>query len=336
MPSIKRAGVKAQEVKTGFESYDGPEPHRRGMYRSKITQANFKQFKSGSQGYVLLLELEAEKGDPKDHAQFDGYPIWVNLVLGDKEAMLTRESNFYAALGVKDGPNVVFEDGDLEQGVKIKNIGGKNPIGTYVNADIKMGSYNGEPRPEVDGVYKLRSAGTVAKASAPIEPDEEEEDLLEGNEEAEDEQTAEEREAELKAATLADLRSIAKEEGIDTAGLKKADLVAAILDYEYGEGVDEDAEEPEDEEEPDEADEADEPDEDEEEDDEEEEEDDEEEADDERAEREQELAELNRIELKRILKDLDSEFTVLKRHSDDDIRGFILDQEFGADDETPF
>lgn len=332
MPSIKRSNVKAEEKKTGFESYDGPEPHKRGMYRSQIKQASFKQFKSGAQGFVLLVELEAQKGDPKDHAQFDGFPLFTNLVLGDKEAMLTRESNFYAALGVKDGPAIVFEDGDLEDGVKIKTIGGKSPLGIYVNADIKMGSYNGETRPEVDGIYKLRELTTATKPTA-IEADEDEEeeedeDLLESDEaeEAEEEQTAEEREAELNGASLADLRKLAKEDyDIKTVGLKKPDLIAAIIDYEFGSEVLADDEE--DEEEPDEE---------EVEEDEEEEAEEEEEDDDERAERESELAATDRNGLKRIIKGLLPDFKVFSKTTDDDLREAILAEEFGDNEETPF
>jgi hypothetical protein len=328
MPSVKRTGIKSKEVKTGFESYDGAEPHKRGMYRSKISQAIWVQFKTGAVGYKLLLTLEAEKGDPKDHAQFDGYPIWTNLVLGDKEAMIQRENNFYAALGAKDEPAIVFETGDIEQGVPIKTIGGKNPVGAIVNADIKMGTYNDEPRPEVDGIYKVRSAATAASSAVASgdeeEPEEDESDMLEGGDDEDGEQTREERAEELNGSSLPDLRKLATGDyDLDVKGLKKADIVDAIVAYEFdAEALSEEEEEEPDEEELDEEEEP--------------EEEEEEEEDDERAERESELAATDRTGLKTIIRGLLPEFKVYKTTSDDDLRAAILGEEFGSDEETPF
>lgn len=323
MPSIKRSGVKSREVKTGFEAYDGPEPNKRAVYRSKIAQFNYKQFRSGATGYAIMLELEAQSGDPKGHAQYDGYPIWTNVVFGDKEAMINKENNLYAALGVKDEPNVVFEEGELENGVKVKTIGGKNPIGAIVNADIKIGSYEGSPRPEVDSIFKVRDINAnVAKAvSAPPEEDEPEDEEVEG-----DEVDYDARLKELKGASISDLRTIAESDyDLEIKGLKKLDLVQAILDEEF---PPEDEEEAEDEAEEDEE-------EDDEEDDDEEEEDDE----DERAEREAELSGLTRIQLKSAIRKVDPDFTVKKSHTEEDLIAAILDAEFGPEDEdeeTPF
>lgn len=320
MPSIKRAGVKSREVKTGFEAYDGPEPNKRGVYRAKIAQFNYKQFKSGATGYSILLELEAQEGDPKGHAIYDGYPIWTNVVFGDKEAMITREENLNAALGVKDEPNVVFEDGDLASGVKVKTIGGKNPIGTIVNADIKMTTYMESLRPEVDSIFKVREvASKVSRAvSEPVEDEEESEDEVEPDEE----QGYDERLAELKGASIADLRTIAESDyDLEIKGLKKLDLIQAILDEEFP--VDDEEEEADEEEEDDEIEEE-EPDE------------EEEEEDDERELRAAELEGLTRIQLKTALRAADPDFKVLKSHSDDDLREAVLAAEFGDDEETPF
>lgn len=68
-------------------------------------------------------------------------------------------------------------------------------------------------------------------------------------------------------------------------------------------------------------------------DDEEEEEDDEEEDDGGYEARVAELADLDRAALKAALKEADSEFKVLKKHSDDDLRAAILAAEFEADEE---
>jgi len=326
MPSIKRSGVKSREVKTGFEAYDGPEPNKRGVYRSRIVQFNYKQFRSGATGYAILLELEAQKGDPKGHAQYDGYPIWTNIVFGDKEAMITREENLNAALGVKDEPNVVFEDGNIESGVKVKTIGGKNPIGAIVNADIKMGSFEGNPRPEVDSIFKVREIDSKVSKAVVSEEEPEEED-----EEGSDEMSYDDRLTELKSSSIGDLRRIAEEDyDLEIKGLKKVDLVQAILDEEFPPEDEEDDEEPEDEAEDEEDDEAE---------DDEDDDDEEDDEEDERAEREAELSELTRIQLKSALRKVDPDFTVKKSHTEQNLVQAILDAEFGPEDEdeeTPF
>lgn len=330
MPSVKRTGVKAVEKKTGFESYDGPEPHKRGMYRSRVKQLRFKEFKSGAQGFSILTECEAAKGDPKDHAQFDGYGIWSNLVFGDAEGSLARESNFYAALGLKDDPTILFEDGDITKGVDIKSLGGKSLEAIkklIVNVDIKMSKYEGEDRPEVDGIYKISESATpTPRAAAPVDEEEEEDesDLMEEDEseeeEAEEEEGLEERTAELEEASLADLRNLAKEYEIKTVGLKKPQLIEAILAEEFpadgAAALEDDEEEEEDDEEVEEADEE------------------EEDEDDSRATREAELTDLDRAELKKIIKGHQPDFKVLTRTTEAELVEAILAAEF--DGETPF
>lgn len=340
MPSIKRSGVKAEEKKTGFESYDGPEPKKRGMYRARVTNIKFAHFKSGAQGFKINLSLEAAKGDPKDHAQFDGYPIITNIVFGDKEAMLTRESNLYAALGVKDDPTIVTKDEVGEKGTEteIKSIGGKSIEAlrkAIVNADIKIGTYEGADRPEVDGIYVFREAVGGPKKTVEFvdesEEDEEDDDLLEDDEaeEEDEEQSIEERTEELMAASLAELKALATGDyDIDIKGMKKAQIVDAIVAYEFeedGAAVLEDDEEEEDEDDEVEVDD--------EEDD--EDSDDEEEEDDAEEERAAELADLDRNALKAIIKGHDPAFRVLKSHTEDDLREAIIDIEFGAGT-TPF
>lgn len=323
MPSVKRTGVKAAEVKTGFESYDGPEPTKRGMYRARISIFQFKQFRTGSQGFKIQVILEADKADPKGHKQFDGYPQFANIVFGDKEAMITRENNLYAALGLKDEPTIVYDDkGDLEDGIDIKTLGGKSLAAlkkVYVNVDLKP-RRDGQDGMEVDGIYKLKEVAGTAKTVVPDEEPEEDEDLMEDEGEDETEEAEESRADELAGAALTDLRALAKEYGIKSTGLKKDELVDAIIDYEADLPEEDEAEE--DEPEDDEVEEDDEP--------------EDEEEDDERSARAAELADLDRVKLKTVLKKLSPDFVVMKRHTDDDIREAILTEEFGADDETPF
>jgi hypothetical protein len=296
---------------------------KRGFYRVRIQRFLYKQFRTGTSGFVITGILEASA--KTEHKQFDGYPITTNIVFGDKEAMLARESNLYAALGVKDEPSVLFEEGDIEQGVKVTKIGGKNPLGLFVNFDIKPGQFEGSPRPEVDGVYKLKEGAAGKPTFVPTDEDDED-DILEDDGEtdvADADEEYEAREAELNALGIPALKNILKSDYDLPVGGKKDELVERILDHEFGAVAladDEEAEEEEEEEL-----------EEEEEVEEEEEEDDE---DDGSSERREELSNFDRLELKKALKAAAPDFTVLKRHTDDELRDAIVEAEFG--EETPF
>lgn len=341
MPTFKLKGAKAVEVKSGFEPYDGPEPTRNGMYRAAIKVMKHGQNSSKSEGFSITLELEAAAGDPKGHAQFDGFPMFSRSIITEtadgsalKEGAQRNLSNLLAALGTKDEPDVVLDPNDDGDKVNVLKIGGKKVVGAIVNVDVQMKMYEGERRPEVGGIYPYKEIdaptgkGRAAALEPDEEPDEDESDLLateaeEGEDETEegdDEFAA--RQAELEALGIPALKAIAKEDGVGISGTKAA-LIERILDAEFAEEEsDEDAED----EESEDADEA--------EDDEAEEVDDEEEAeedDEEREARVAELAELARVALKAILKEIAPDFTVLKRHSDDELREQILGVEFAED-----
>lgn len=331
---------KAQETKSGFEAYDGETPTKRGFYRALLKILKVKQFDSGSTAFYGVYELEAAKGDPKGHKKFDAAPFFGNVIfdLGTGEPLKDGSqrglNNFLAAIGVKDNPAIVAEDGDLKRGVKITSIGGKKITAlegkAVVNLELSPSDYR-QGELEINGVYPFKDVAFNGddedEDDEDIEVDEDEED----EEEIEDD-GAEAREEELQGLTLTALRKIAKESDVDSKGLKKDELIEAILDAEFGEAEDED-EESEDEDEPEE-DEEDVEEDDEEEDDEEEEEDEEEDDDSEREARAEELGKLNRVKLKAALAESGSEFRVLKRHSDGDIVEAILAAEFGTD--TPF
>lgn len=338
MPTFKLKGAKAQETKTGFEPYDGPTPKARGFYRAIIkVMKHGLNSGSGSQGFEIVLELEAAKGDPKDHAQFNGYPMFSRSIITEtkdgselKEGAVRNLDNLLAALGTKDEPDVVLGKGD-EDKLPVLKIGGINPIGRVVNVDMNFELYEGERRPTVGGIYPYKEIEVAAGST--YEPDEEEDesDLMEGSDEAEETEEGEDefaaRKAELEAMGVAALRKLAKEDYDLVSSGTKAAVIERILDWEFSD--EEDAE-------GDEAEEADEPEEDEAEEDEAEEEDEEEEADEEddeaKAERVAELAAItDRPALKSILKEIAPDFTVLKRHTDDDLRAQIISVEFAED-----
>lgn len=338
MPSIKLPGVKAVETKTGFESYDGPPITRKGFYRAELKKLKYGlNANSGSYGFNIVFELLAAPGDPKGHAIFDSMPMFSRSIITEgkdgaalKEGSVRNLSNFLAAIGSSDEPTVILEDGDLDDQVEVKKIGGINPVGRIVNLDIGFGRYEGEPRAEINGIYVWKDDGKSAGKVSASDIADDDADLYEG-EEGEDEAEAEDdeygiRQAELTALGIPELRRILEEDYDLPKSGNKAVLVERILEHEFADEEEADEAEAEDEEEPD--DEA----EDEAEDDEEEEADDEDEAA--KAARVEELAGFDRIALKKVLKEVSPEATVLKRHTDDDIRELILDAEFG--DELPF
>lgn len=357
MPSFKLTGAKSQEVKSGFEAYDGPEPTRKGFYRAVIKKMTWGlNKKSGSYGFTIVSELEAAKGDPKEHAMFDGFPMFSQGIITEgangadlKEGSVKNLSNLLAALGAKDEPNVVLEQGGDpdEAKVTVLKIDGKNPVGTVINIDMAFGTYEGEKRPEVGGIFKYKGDDApAAKKGAKLEadPDEDEDsddeaDLMEGADDAAEdgeEMSEEERREELKGYQIADLKKILKDDYDLPVGGPKSALIDRIVEHEYAEGDEEDSPAALDEDEPDDADEAE--DADEADDDEDDDEGDEEEGDEDdeaRAEREAELAEFDRTALKAVLKEVAPDFKPLKRHTDDDFREAILHAEFGSE-ETPF
>lgn len=342
MPKFKLSGAKAVEQKTGFEPYDGPEPTRPGFYRSIVKVMKHGTNNSGSEGFAITLELEAAPGDPKNHAQFDGMPLFSRSIItssadGDalKEGAQRNLDNLLAALGTKDEPEVILADGEGK--VDVKKIGGKNPIGAVVNTEIGFEVYEGARRPTVAGIYKYKESDAPTGDGRPAILDDEEEDesdLLDEPEDAEDaDGEADEYDAraeELDGLGIPALKKIAKELEIGVSGTKPK-LIERILEAEFAEEEEAEDEEPEDEtEEVEEAD--DEAEDDEEEPDDEEEEEDEDEAA--KAERVEELSSVNRVDLKKILKEIAADFTVLKRHSDDDLREKIVAVEF--DEDLPF
>lgn len=99
-------------------------------------------------------------------------------------------------------------------------------VGKYIAAEVEdeTGQYAG--RSSVNGTYGL---DILDEGDAPADDDEEYEDE-EAEEEYEDEAEDEEEEEEddLSTLTLVQLRKLAKDLGIDTAGLKKDDLIESI------------------------------------------------------------------------------------------------------------
>lgn len=323
MPSLKR-DVSSAPDRTGFEAYSGPTPKQQGLYRAEVKKFDYKKFNSGSTGFRVLVELVAPEGNPR--SEFDGYPQWVNIVFGDKEAMQAREKALYKAYGNTDGkPNIKLGEGDIENGdaVPVISLDGKKTIGAFVKVDLQHDNYQGEARMTGDAIYRSidDAPGGSGVSAVKVEVASDEDDMLE---DGEDEVSFEERTAELKKMGIVDLRKLASGDyDLETKGVKKPELIEAILDQEFGAAA---LAEDEDEDEEDEEVEIDEEEEGEEEDDE-----DEEEEEDESEARLAELLELDRAGIKAALKAADPAFKVLKKHTDEELAQAVVDAEFGED-----
>jgi hypothetical protein len=121
-------------------------------------------------------------------------------------------------------------------------------VGRLVAAEVEDDTYQGNIRSQVQGTYGLdildEDGDTVSdEDDEEYEGDEPEDDEYEDEEEVEDE---EEEEEDLSDLSLAELRKRAKGLGIDTAGLKKTDLIDEIVDAEADAGDDEEEDEDED------------------------------------------------------------------------------------------
>ncbi len=322
MPSLK-VSVNT-EAKSAFASYDGPQVPPADGYEGVIKNVRVKVGKESGDPYLnVLLEHDTKDANRK---QYNGAPQWIRVGFGEHDETQARLAAFVKAITGKANKeaNIVDTDEDARKGTGslVKTIDGVKPDGKRVKFDVRArAAQNGYPE-STEGDFIRRIIDAPADAGTADAAEEVGEEDLEVEGEAAEEQTKEERIAELKKESLVDLKAAAAEADIDIKGLKKLEIIEAIADWEFdeAEAEDEAEEEDDDDEELDV--------------DEEEEEADEEEDDvDPEAELRTELAPLDRTALKARLKEADAEAKILKKDTDDDLRDKIVNAELG---EPPF
>lgn len=314
-------------AKSSFENYEGPEVPVGNGYEGVIKNVRVKVGKDSGNPYLNVL-VEHKSSKP-EHKKYDGAPQWIRVMFGDHNETEARLTAFIKAVTGKANKeaNIIDTDEDARKGTGsvVKTIDGVKPDGKPCKFDIRMGSASGgyDARPEGDFIRRIIADPNAAEVQSEDEVAEEDIDVdgeeVEGEEE--DGQTKEERLAELKKESLADLKAAAIAAEIDIKGLKKLEIIEAILEWEFEEGEDGEEAEEEEELEVDEEEEA-----------EEEVEEEEDEVDPE-ADIRAELAPLDRAALKARLKEADAEAKVYKSTTDDDLRDKIVNAELG---EPPF
>lgn len=246
-------GLGADEIEqvqsTGFTPYEGPLVPR-GVYTFAI-KAKIAKSKNDNPMIKVLLILDGEASSEKDETkkQYDGAPIWDNVVVMDKTAWKVKQ--FCEGLGVSssDFANRTIKNDDDEI-VKIGNVKLENArvkVMTNVGKD-----QNGQPRPEVQ---QYLPADGDAKAVSDDEPEpDDDEPVAEGDDAADEPMDAEEEtsvgeksdaaptEEQLMAMTNDDLKAYAKECGVSIAGKNKKTVVGDILAL-FSEGSDQGSEE---------------------------------------------------------------------------------------------
>lgn len=363
MAVLKR---KVDSKAKGFSPYAGPDP-KPGVYRARLIQGSIRSKKSGRLAYNWLYELEATRADHKKYDGYSGFceillgeEEWAQAQEGAFVKAITGKDNF-------QNVNVAFtgkeEDFALSTGAPMTAFDGVKIANKIVNVNLRVE----KERTDDEGkVYpaELRARGILPwkkteeedaeediadddfaedgeeepeTDEAETEEDEADEDDEEGEDDGEEmteeewEAAKEARRTELKSREfgLDKLREVLKAAGVDTKGMKKPELVEAIIDLEFAE-EDEDADDTEAEEAEDaeteseeEAEEADD------EDEEEEDEDEEEEADLE-SEIRAEAADLDRAALKKAIKALDADAKFKTSQSDDDLREIFVELKVSA------
>lgn len=323
------------QASSSFLPYDGP-AIAEGSYTAVFKNPRLKLGKDSGNYYINFM---GEISEPKtsDASKYNGAAVWgMCHFQAEHEAMQARYNSFLAAFGIKTkDPEIVYEsqeDADSGKGSKITSIGGVKLDGRKVRIIVrkKAASQGYAESMDID-LISLFTGESEAAEDINVEVDDE--DQVEGEEIAEDEDDTEEREArtaELKKEPLADLRAAAKEAEIDIKGLKKAEIVDAIVEWEFTPVDEDEADEDEESEEAEELEEAEEEDEADEDEDEEAEEEEEEDEEDAEATLREELSELDRAALKKRLKGLDAEKKVFTKTTEEDLINWIVDLELNT------
>lgn len=174
----------------------------------------------------------------------DGTPMWIFALVPTEDRFKTRRFPFYCKLQQNQLWKVrdLFVAAGVPVPKKAVTLDPNKVVGKFIAGEVGDGTGQYADRSEVNGTYGLELLEDDADAGdAPDDEDEEyegdeeadeAEDEEEGDEEEYEEDEEEEEEEDLEALTLPELKKRAKGLGIDIVGLKKPDIIEAILEEE--------------------------------------------------------------------------------------------------------
>jgi hypothetical protein len=186
----------------------------------------------------------------EDREASDGTDMWVFFLVPEAPKYKTRRFPFYCKLQANQYWKVrdLFVAAGVAVPKRAVTLDPTKIVGKVIAGEVidETGQYEG--RSSINGVYGLDILDDAPADDSDDSDDEDEVDEEEVDEEYEDDEAEEEyedeEEVDYSSMTLAELRKLAKENDIDTAGLKKADLIEELenLDIEDDEDEDEDDE----------------------------------------------------------------------------------------------
>lgn len=172
----------------------------------------------------------------------DGTGMWVFDLVPVAEAFKAKRFPYYCKLQANQLWKLrdLFVAAGVDVPKRAVTLDPNKVMGKTVAGEVQEGTGNFSDRTEINGIYGLDILGDDVPEPADDEDDDQDEyDEPEGDEDSDDE-VDDERAEELEGMTLPQLRKEAKSLGIDTAGLKKDDLIEAILEAEDEAEEDED------------------------------------------------------------------------------------------------
>lgn len=173
----------------------------------------------------------------------DGTDMWVFALVPTDKKYATRRFPYYCKLQANQLWKVrdLFVAAGIAVPKKATMLDPNKVVGKTIAAEAidETGQYEG--RSSIQGTYGLDVLDGLEEPEDEPEEDEEYEDEADEVEEDDvDEEEEEDDEEDLEALTLAELRKLAKSFGVDTTGLKKAELIEAIQEEQDADEDDED------------------------------------------------------------------------------------------------
>lgn len=197
MPKMKFGVGNNVSTDSGFTPYEGPLPKPAVIYpvvqKSATIRLTGENSKTPGTPYINTM-WEIESGECK------GYTVWHRLIPGEHEIQQTRIAQYMQAVCGKNMGDVVHDD--LDDGGKVKTIGGRKPEGvkagmTFQRKKDTRNAIEGEETPwiaesaDIIPGWKPKSK-VEADDEVPEEDDVEDDEEVEESEEEADEDTEDE------------------------------------------------------------------------------------------------------------------------------------------------